>query len=395
MSKLTILSLTAALLFTGCGKKKDNAGGGSSSATPSAAAATAAPQAEQLAITDYVYYKAADGTVKVWGNNPEILGQKANEDGSATKPTAIPELAKTKRLATGGGQTMCAAMLDGSVKCWGNGASGQLGDLKVEKSDKPVVVPGVTNAADVAIGGNFACALIGDGTVKCWGYNQFNTASVEKADKVAPTTVPDVTGVKQIALANDGSCALSNDGTVKCWGLSCGAPGPNLCVKPYTVEKFANATYLAGSSESICAVMKDATVQCFGNNNYGVLGIGTNDHTETGAINPVKGLAGVKQLAAGASHYCALMNDGTVQCWGSNEYGQLGDGKTPEAEAERATPAPVVGVSDATSLTCGSSGTCCAQLKDKSLKCWGENGMRFGDVVKDGENVSTAVAVAL
>lgn len=393
MSKL-VLTLSAALLVTGCGKKKDNAGAGSNAATPTAAAAPAA-QTDQLVISDYFYYKAADGSVKVWGNNPEILGQQPNEDGSPTKPTVIPELAKTKRLATGGWQTMCAVMMDGAVKCWGNGASGQLGDFKVEKSDKPVVVPGLTNVADVGIGGNYACALIADGTVKCWGYNQFNTASEEKAEKVLPTTVKGVTGVKQIAVYGDGTCALGNDGSVKCWGLSCGAGGPGLCVKPFTVDKLANATSIAGGDEVMCAIMKDTTVQCFGNNNYGVLGIGTNDHTETGAIVAVKGLTGVKQLAAAQSHLCALLNDGTVQCWGSNEYGQLGDGKTPEAEAERATAAPVVGVADATSLSCGGSGTCCVQLKDKSLKCWGENNSTFGDANKDNGKITTAVAVAL
>lgn len=391
--KLSIV-LSAAVLLTGCGKKKDNAGAGSNAPAPAAAAAPVA-SGDQIAITDYIFYKTADGTVKVWGNNPEILGQAAPEDGSATKPTVVAELAKTKRLATGGWQTMCAVMMDGSLKCWGNGASGQLGDFKLEKSNKPVVVPGVTNVADVSIGGNYLCALITDGTVKCWGYNQFNTASPEKAEKVLPTTVAGLTGVKQIAAYGDGTCALGNDGSVKCWGLSCGAAGPNLCVKPYTVEKLANATSIAGGDEVLCAIMKDTTVQCFGNNNNGVLGNGTNEHTDTGAIVAVKGLTGVKQLAAAQSHLCALMNDGTVQCWGSNEYGQLGDGKTPEAEAERATAAPVVGVAGATSLSCGGSGTCCVQLEDKSLKCWGENNGVMGDANKDADKVTTAVAVPL
>lgn len=394
LSKIAVsLTVSATVLAAGCGSKKDDGAGASGGTAPAAAAATG----DQIAIAGDIYFKSADGTVKVWGWG-SVLGDNP-DDQDRTKPTVVADLAKTKSLATGGGQTMCAVMMDGSAKCWGNGASGELGDGKEDsKSDKPVVVQGLTNVASIGIGSYFLCALIGDGTVKCWGSNSFHEASVEEKAKVlTPTTVPDVAGATQIAVSGEGTCALSSDGSVKCWGLSCGAPGPGLCVKPYAVAGFAGATRIAAGRESTCAIVKD-TVQCFGSSNeYGQMGTGTTDDPTTGQIYTVKGLSGVRDLASGADHTCALMNDGTVQCWGSNEYGQLGDGQAPDAQKFRATPAPVKGLTGAVSLACGSSGTCCAQLADKSLKCWGENssGALFGEANKDSEAVATPVAVAL
>ncbi len=389
------LTLGATMLVAGCGSKKDDkAGNGAATATGSAKAPAAT--GDQIAIAGDIYFKAADGTVKVWGWG-SVLGDNP-DDQDRTKPTVVADLAKTRSLATGGGQTMCAVMMDGSAKCWGNGASGELGDGKADsKSDKPVVVQGLASATSIGIGSYFLCALIGDGTVKCWGTNTFNQASVEKMDKVlTPTTVPDVTGATQIAVSSEGTCALGKDGSVKCWGLSCGAPGPNLCVKPYTVAGFAGATRIAAGDETMCAIVKGA-VQCFGSENeYGQLGTGNTDDPTTGQLYTVSNLSGVADLAGGTDHWCALMNDATVQCWGSNEYGQLGDGQAPDAQKSRATPAPVKGLTDAVSLACGSS-TCCAQLKDKSLRCWGENssGVRFGEAHKETEVVPTPVAVAL
>jgi alpha-tubulin suppressor-like RCC1 family protein len=398
---LLIALVLSATTLGACRKKSNNApaddkGSATSSSpttppTPGVPVAKAA-LAEQIVVGDSIYFKTADGTVKGWGNN-SLIDEASRESG---KPATIADLANTKRLALGGGQTMCAVMNDGTAKCWGNGASGELGDGKDSKSDKPVAIPGISNAAAIGVGSYFVCALIGDGTVKCWGNNSYNKASVEKKEKfVTPTTMPDVTSIQQIAVGGDSTCALAKDGTVKCWGLSCGAAGPNLCVKPFTVAEFAGASSIAGGWKSMCAVVKGA-VHCYGGNDYGMRGTGSTDDPGE-KITQVKGLTNVKELAAGQLHWCALLEDGTVQCWGSNEYGQLGDPGLPtgdDAGAQRATPAPVTGLSNASSLSCG-SGTCCVLLADKSVKCWGENpiGAWLGAPNAEVEKTATPVVV--
>jgi alpha-tubulin suppressor-like RCC1 family protein len=76
----------------------------------------------------------------------------------------------------------------------------------------------------------------------------------------------------------------------------------------------------------------------------------------------------VTTLAAGEDHSCALVSDGTVQCWGNNENGQLGDGTTTPS------PVPVLvrGMTSATSVAAGMGDTC-ATLESGTVQCWGKN----------------------
>ena len=81
----------------------------------------------------------------------------------------------------------------------------------------------------------------------------------------------------------------------------------------------------------------------------------------------VTGLTEVIQIAAGAEHACALRADGTVWCWGRNQYGQAGNDTV-----DRAAPAAVAGVSGAVALGVGTN-TSCAIKSDGTAWCWGRN----------------------
>jgi len=61
------------------------------------------------------------------------------------------------------------------------------------------------------------------------------------------------------------------------------------------------------------------------------------------------------QLSAGSSHTCAVLASGGVQCWGENDFGQLGDGTTTSSSS---TPVPVAGITTAQSVSAGSSHSC-------------------------------------
>jgi alpha-tubulin suppressor-like RCC1 family protein len=70
--------------------------------------------------------------------------------------------------ATGFGHT-CAVLADGTVRCWGSGIFGQLGNGDLENSSTPVAVLGITSASSLAVGSQHSCARLTGGSVRCWG----------------------------------------------------------------------------------------------------------------------------------------------------------------------------------------------------------------------------------
>jgi alpha-tubulin suppressor-like RCC1 family protein len=101
----------------------------------------------------------------------------------------------------------------------------------------------------------------------------------------------------------------------------------------------------------------------------------------TTALTPVQvvGLSGVVAISAGWRHTCALLGNGTLQCWGQNQFGQLGNGTT----TNRTTPVPVSGITGAVGVTAGWWHHSCALLSGGSVRCWGANDWgQFGSGTK-------------
>lgn len=128
-----------------------------------------------------------------------------------------------------------------------------------------------------------------------------------------------------------------------------------------------------------CALLADKSVTCWGANSSGELGIGTAD-SKNHPPTVVTGLTNVVTLVAGNSHTCAILSDKSVKCWGSNGIGQLGD----NTQENRTQPVSVLN-SDATApltnvlhLSASSSHTCAvigasASATQGAVQCWGDN----------------------
>jgi alpha-tubulin suppressor-like RCC1 family protein len=69
-------------------------------------------------------------------------------------------------------------------------------------------------------------------------------------------------------------------------------------------------------------------VKCWGRGSFGQLGDGTKDEKKLPGADVIKNLSSVKAVSAGVNHSCALKTDGTVACWGLNDQGQLGNGRS-------------------------------------------------------------------
>jgi hypothetical protein len=150
-------------------------------------------------------------------------------------------------------------------------------------------------------------------------------------------------------------------------------------------EPLGPATWRLALGGRHSCLLRDGVVQCWGFNQSGQLG---NGGTADSSLRvTVSGLTGVKAIAAGGLHTCAILASGAVACWGSNAKGQLGNGTNKDS----AVPVMVPGLSDVRALTASTSHTCAAH-GGGSIACWGGDG---NFPLGDGVTFHSAVPVAV
>jgi alpha-tubulin suppressor-like RCC1 family protein len=233
------------------------------------------------------------------------------------------------------------------LRCWGSGSLGQLGDGLLTASLAPVTPIGLSSGvASVSVGAQHACALMAAGGVKCWGWNNYGeTGDTSGATTTAqPIDVAGLpSGVAAISVGGYHSCAITSSGAAWCWGENqVGQLGDGTTVDratPAPVSGLSGVTSMTGGTYHACAVAAGAAY-CWGSNNAGQLGNGT--ATDSWLPAPVVGLSsGVVQMSGGRFHTCSVDTSGRAKCWGSNLWGQIGDGTT----TFRYTPVGVSGLS--------------------------------------------------
>ena len=312
------------------------------------------------------------GAVQCWGDNSDGNLGNGGTLGSIS-PVDVSGLSSGVTAIAYGGYHGCALKADGTVMCWGDNFSGQLGDGSTTNSSVPVAVAGLSaGVAAISLGFSHSCALLVTGGVQCWGLG--HKGQLGNGSMTNSSTPVDVTGlsgtVVAIASNDDFSCALNDAGAVQCWGYNLfGGLGNGTTTDsatPVAVTGLSSGVAaIAVGDYHACALMKSGDMQCWGSNENGQLGNGTT----TDSATPLSvSLTGAIQITANGEHTCALINDGTAKCWGLDRYGELGDG----APTIQSTPDKVVGLSGAASIVAGGNHTC-AVSKAGGLWCWGSN----------------------
>jgi Alpha-tubulin suppressor and related RCC1 domain-containing proteins len=293
-------------------------------------------------------------------NGPE------SEQKTKSYTLVITSLVYTFKSIAAGDHHTCGVTLTGGVKCWGRGTNGQLGNGEFLDQVNPVDVTGLTSGvASVAVGEYHSCAVTTSGAAKCWGegsVGQRGTAD-RNASAVPLDTYNMASGVSQVAARKDKTCFLKSGG-VWCTGYwtSAGYFGIARQIDNLT----SGVTQIAVGENHGCAI-KSGAAMCFNRNYDGQLGNKTTTDTGTLAVQ-VSGLtSGVKAIAAGAHHSCAIDSADQVLCWGNSASGQAGT-----TSSRVTSPYLVKAYGLAAQVSAGTTNTCIAKVGG-GTHCWGSN----------------------
>jgi alpha-tubulin suppressor-like RCC1 family protein len=292
------------------------------------------------------YALTSSGSVYAWGDN--TYGQLGN--GTTTRittPAQLTGLSNLMQIAAGNDHVL-ALKPDGTVVAWGLNNAGQLGNTTSAYSTTPVAVPGLSNMVQVAAGGlpgwaGHSVALKNNGTVWTWGYGKHGQLGLgSNTSNPTPTQVPGLTGIIAIAADGDNTYALKSNGTVYAWGddgygqigNTSSANNQNTPLQ----SNISDVTAIAADGTAAFAIKTNGTVWAWGDNNTGQLG----DNAACGkyCVTPVQaiGLTNTGSIAGGYVHSLAETINGNIYGWGSNSYGQLGNGTTTVATKPTLTP---------------------------------------------------------
>ena len=283
------------------------------------------------------------GQAFCWGRNAD--GQLGLGNTAATsRPTAVPGLRDCTGMA-GGAQHTCGLHQGGTLSCWGGNAKGQLGQGAASATPvtMPRLVAGLGDVVEVGAGDRFTCVRRGDATIWCWGDNasgQLGDGTMK--DHALPAQVPGLPAdIVELAVSRLFVCARRATGQLWCWGDNTygqlGNGTKTTSNTPVEVAGVADAVQIAaGGTQHVCIIRRSGVASCWGGNMFGQFGTGGT----ASSLVPVNvtDISGVVSLSAGSTHTCARHSMG-LGCWGQNNVNQLGEGTI----IDRDTPISVAG----------------------------------------------------
>ena len=295
-------------------------------------------------------------------------------------------------------------------------------DGKIEKQDVSNLEVVCNTLPALAAGQEHTCALSNQGKVRCWGDATFAPLGYGNGNVIGDNEFPSTAGdvnlgetITQITANGSHTCALLISGNVSCWGngangrLGYGTTesiGDNESpIDAGVVSIGGKVVQISAGYEHTCALLETGTVRCWGIGADGRLGYGNTNSIGDDEIPSTAGDVNIGsstvQIAAGSKHTCALLQTGAIRCWGDGTFGQTGQGHT-NAIGDNESP------SMASELFPGKIAIqimtkewhSCALFDSGTVSCWGAGGTgRLGygntDSIGDDELPSSVGAVSI
>ena len=262
----------------------------------------------------------------------------------------------------------------GSLNCSGGNSWGQLGDGSTTSNYTGFnagIVGLIGTPTSVALGYDATYALTSLGNVYGFGKNSSGQIGQDPLSVIHITTpyAIDNSGNATAIAAGDGFACEIRNAEVFCWGTMGSIDWG------YTpTDVGVSATSIAAGKSFACALTLDQDVKCWGGSNEGELGNGS--AIDTGIPTHVMlNTTSVSHVATGNKHACALLSNSTVQCWGSNDHGELGSGDYQSSTAPFVLPVYLNGTTTpltASDLWIAGSKTCVTLTDNYTIQCWGQ-----------------------
>jgi len=327
-----------------------------------------APQMDRSDVTTHADAARVDGAEDRQGTIDVSRG-----DASIFMRGAVRQVAAADQLT-------CVVPMTGEVYCWGDDLTFQLG-LPREIRYRPRMMAGYRSIINVAHTDGAICAVDEGGDVWCSGDEAsggFATGSDGGGLVPVAARRMDVQNAVRLAWRLSGSILLIVRANGTLYARVHVPP-----IQSYNFSFPSPAIDVSANAYSYCVVLSDGRVACMGD--Y-ISEVTPWPFSEGPRI--VEGLNNVASIAVGWGFYCALKRDGTVWCWGGNNYGQTG---TPPPMAERCyiyqygsttitrvygscvrRPRQVEGLTEVVEVSAGEF-MVCARKRDGTVWCWGDN----------------------
>lgn len=325
----------------------------------------------------------ARGGIWNWGMVlPHRSGDRGESFAHRPRPERIGELSGAREIVAHDlrGGTVCGLREEGSLACWGENDTAQLGRGYAETAMlESISAPPFEESAAlprldaVALGGGRSCGIRrADRGLVCWGSDADGALLGGGTFHGLEEPARALEGARDLAAGLVHACAIDREGAVVCWGEGSdgrlGGGNAHSSTAPQRVPGIARASMLALGMESSCALTERGEVLCWGS---GRGGVARGDGTDSDAHSPTRiALPGpARTISAGFRHACAIVDveaGARVACWGSNELGLIGDERFDELRP----PTVIESFGEALDVEVGNAATCA--VVEAGVLCLGD-----------------------